>query len=147
MTIAPENTSRELREVITMMGHDPYLITTRELQEIANKLSKMAMRETPWGWRYLRNVINEKQQASQALINAIHALGAHIDGTPEDLAGAHQVVVMARGDITPGSLVAADSRQCAYPPCNIHFVPTHPRAKYHSPDCARKDYNRRRRKS
>jgi hypothetical protein len=124
-----------LSELIRGFGHDPSLITTEDLQGIADRLSSIAGKETPWGWRYLRNVLNEKVDASAALTRAIMSLGATFDGVPVVLAQAHPVNVLAIGKIKPGALVLADSRPCENPACPIEFVPSAPRQIYHSKEC------------
>lgn len=136
-----------LAELIAGLGHDPTLISVDALQEIADRLSVIGRKEPAWGWRYLRNVLNRKIDASQKLLTAIMALGATIDGIPAELAGARQVSVMAVGTVTPGSLILASSRPCANPYCNLHFVPSSPRQRYHSAACRLSDYKRRKPKT
>lgn len=132
-----------LAQLIVESGHDPAIISVEDLQEIASRLSEFARKDPAWGWRYLRNVLNRKIDASRALINAIVALGATNDGTPEELARARSVTVMVIGDVKPGALVLADSRACAFPGCGIHFVPRSPQQRYHAPRCQKADYKRR----
>jgi hypothetical protein len=126
-----------LSELIRGFGHDPALITTDDLQGIADRLSAIAGKKIPWGWRYLRNVLNEKVEPSTALTQAIMSLGATFDGVPEIMAQAHQVSVMAVGNIKSGSLILADSKPCDNPACPIEFVPRVPWQRYHSKECAR----------
>jgi hypothetical protein len=127
--------SKALSELILAMGHDPTVIPVAELQRIAERLSFMARKETAWGWRYLRNVLNGKIEPSRRLMDAIMRLGAVIDETPVELAQSERVVVQALGQVRPGALVLADSRSCANPSCGIEFVPRHPRQVYHSVRC------------
>jgi hypothetical protein len=136
-----------LSDLITEIGHDPALISVEALQQVADRLSAVANQKKPWGWRYLRNVLNRKVDASQKLIKAIVSLGATLDGVPSDLAGAHPVSVMTMGAVTPGALILADSRPCAYPGCNLHFVPSSPRQRYHSARCRYLDYKRKKAKA
>ncbi len=132
-----------LAELISGLGHDPALIGVDDLTDIANRLSAIAKHEPAWTWRYLRNVLNKKLDASQKLLQAVVALGATLDGIPAELAAAHPVSVMTAGNIKPGALVLANSRPCANPYCMIHFVPSSPRQRYHSAACRRDDYRRR----
>ncbi len=128
-----------LAELISEMGHDSALINIMALQEIADKLSKVANQNPPWSWRYLRNVINHNLEPSQKLVHAIFALGATIDGVPSLVASAKPIQVLAVGNITPGAVVLADSRPCARPGCSVHFVPRVPRQRYCCQECRDKD--------
>jgi len=132
----PNRNGTMLEEVIRGLGHDPALVSVRDLQEIANQLSTMVKKETPWGWRYLRNVLNGKLEASTKLLDAVMRLGATIDSTPVELARSEQVTVLAVGHVQSGALILADSRRCANPGCAIVFVPRVPWQKCHSAECA-----------
>lgn len=142
-TFSASNAPQILSQLIAELGHDPDIITVDSLEEIAVRLSQIARKDPAWGWRYLRNVLNKKLDASQKLIRAMLALGATIDGTPSDLAGARSVSVMVLGNVKPGALILADSRVCADPGCGIHFVPRSPQQRYHSARCQKADYKRR----
>ncbi|MEW6650919.1 MAG: hypothetical protein AB1453_12115 [Chloroflexota bacterium] len=130
--------SKVLFEVIVGLGHDPAMIGVAELQRIADRLSGLARKEPGWGWRYLRNVLNGKIEASQRLTDAVLRLGAVIDEMPVDLAVSRAVLVQAVGNVRPGALVLADSRSCVNPLCGIEFVPRHPRQVYHAVRCRRR---------
>lgn len=127
--------AKVLSEVIRGLGHDPAMIGVAELQRIADRLSALARKEPGWGWRYLRNVMNGKIEASQRLTDAMLRLGAVIDETPVELAESRAVLVQATGKVRAGALVLADSRSCANPLCGMEFVPRHPRQVYHSVRC------------
>jgi len=127
-----------LADLILLMGHDPTLISTEELQRIADRMAGLVHHEQGWGWRYLRNVLNRKLEPSKKLVDAMCRLGAVLDDTPVELAQSHTVSIQALGNVRPGSLVLADSRLCANPACGIEFVPRHPRQIYHAPRCRRK---------
>lgn len=139
-----------LRTLIESLGHDPDLIHVKDLEELAARLSEVAQRtkdgKQPWGWRYLRNVLNENIDASADLMAAIYALGAHSDGTPKLVAMARQVMVLAVGNVKPGALILADSKRCRNPWCPIWFVPRSGNQKYHSTEC-RKDHLKKQRES
>jgi len=126
-----------LEEVIRALGHDPQVITVDDLQGIADKLSYLVNKEPAWGWRYLRNILNKKLDASQKLLDAIMRLGATIDETPTDLVKSERVMIQAAGHVRAGALVLADSRPCANPGCKIEFVPRTPRQACHSASCAK----------
>jgi len=124
-----------LSELIQALGHDPAVISVAELERIAERLAAIARKDPPWGWRYLRNVLNGKIEPSRKLMDAMMRLGAVIDETPVELVQSERVTVQALGQVRPGSLVLADSRPCANPLCGIEFVPWHPRQVYHAVRC------------
>ena len=126
-----------LRELVKSMGHEPDLIPVAELELIAGRLAEMAHGKA-WGWRYLRNVMNGKLNASRALVDAINKIGALIDGARIEQVQAIPVRVLALGNVHPDALILADSRSCAYPPCGLHFVPRSGNQKCHSMECSRK---------
>lgn len=128
---------KELSEVIRGLGHEPDLIPYKELEDIAVRLSALAHKDPAWSWRYLRNVLNGKLDASKPLLDAIMRLGALIDGTPEVVAKSTAVSVMAIGKVAPGALILGDSRRCANPGCRMEFVPRVPWQQCHSAECAR----------
>lgn len=131
-----------LRTLIESLGHDPDLIHVKDLEELAARLSEVAQRtkdgKQPWGWRYLRNVLNENIDASADLMAAIYALGAHSDGTPKLVAMARQVMVLAVGKVEPGAIILADSQPCGNPYCPVKFVPRSGNQKYCSNECRKK---------
>lgn len=138
--MSPKNdyAAQQLREVIEAFGHDPSMISVHDLQDMANRLSKIVKHEPAWGWRYLRNVLNRKIGASRKLVDAMLRLGAMLDSTPMELATSERVSIQAAGHVRPGALVLADSRPCANPGCRIEFVPRTPNQQYHSTTCRMK---------
>lgn len=123
-----------LSELITGMGHDPATIRVDDLQGIADRLSTLAGHTPAWGWRYLRNVLSHKINASRALVDAIMRLGALVDGAPKDIAQAQRVTVNALGHVKPGALILADSRPCI---CGVEFVPRTWNQKHHTKECGK----------
>lgn len=124
--------AQALSELIYGLGHDPASIRVDDLQAVADRLSELARRDPAWGWRYLRNVLNRRMDASRKLIDAVMRLGALVDGAPRDLARSERVTVQALGKVKPGALVLADSQPCI---CGIEFVPAAWNQKYHSKEC------------
>jgi hypothetical protein len=110
-----------------------------KLQEIAERLCQVARGETPpsWGWRYLRNVLNGKLDASQRLSDAIMRLGASIDGAAAEAVKGERVMVLALGQVEAGAVVLGSSKRCGNPACKIVFVPVVPWQKCHSAACAK----------
>lgn len=127
--------ARALRLLIEAYGHEPDLIPVAELEKMADRLSIMAGKDPPWGWRYLRNILNQKIDASPRLLSAIYALGAAYDGLPPIVAAARRMNLLVTGNVTPGAVVLADSRKCANPACPVEFVPRSTGQRYCCPDC------------
>ena len=125
---------KALSELILALGHDPALISTAELQTLADRLAALA-KHNGWGWRYLRNVINGKQPASRKLAGAILRLGAVVDDTPLELAQSERIEIRAMGRLRPGTIIYGDSQLCANPLCGLYFLPRHSRHRYHSAAC------------
>jgi hypothetical protein len=124
----------ELRELLRTMGHEPDLINTHQLQEIAEILSALAGKQPAWGWKYLNQVLHNKLAASQQLITAIHQQGMLSDGVNATLATSTKLIAYAPSGVTvhPGSLILTDSRQC---PCGLWFIPRAWNQNYHSHEC------------
>lgn len=133
-----------LAELVRGFGHEPGLISVEDLQGIADKLSQVAGKDPPWGWRYLRNLLNGKIEASEKMGNAVMALGATLDGVPVLVARGHPVQVLAVGEVKPGSVVLGSSRACARPGCMVHFVPRVPWQKWCSKECKHRDHREHR---
>jgi hypothetical protein len=98
---------------------------------LAGQLSKIASRPKPWTWRYVQGVQAGTVEPSPAFSRAVNALGAAIDDVPAILAYTVTVQVYARpGAVPPGAIVLAEARACAWPGCQVIFVPTVPNQKY-----------------
>ncbi len=111
-----------MREIIRGLGFDPLEASPDDLQIVADKLSDVAGKTPAWGWRYMRNVLNRKIEASAAMTQAIMQLGAMQDGAPARLVKGKAVQVYAINEVKPGSLVFGSSRVCANPACAVTFV-------------------------
>jgi len=130
-----------LEEVITMLGHDPRLVGVAELEDVARRLCDAAehngLERPSWGWRYLRNVLNGKLEASKRLTDAILRLGALLDGAPAEAIAGERVTILALGRVAAGAVVLADSRPCGNPGCRVEFVPRVPWQRFHSRECGK----------
>lgn len=133
----PQDGKSALEDVIKASGHDPMLMGSTGLTEIAIRLSEVAGQDPPWTYRYLKGVLSGNLKAGAPLMDAINRLGALIDGSPKELALSTPVNVLALGKVKPGALILADSRRCGNPGCKIEFVPRHPKQIYHEPECGR----------
>lgn len=140
--ISQPNIHDMLIDLIRAFGYDPGLISVDDLQSVAGKLSVVAGKSPEWGWRYLRNILNGKLEASRQIAQAIMALGAVVDGTHPLMAASHPVQVFARGDVKSGAIVLASSRRCANPACPIEFVPVVPRQRFCCVECRKGAHGR-----
>jgi hypothetical protein len=103
---------------------------------VAAKLSAAVGRNSPWTWRYIQSVYNDKLAPSVELGRAIRSLGAMIDNVPQVIANTEYISILAQpGTVKPGSLILVSSLLCAKPACRNYFVPNHPRRKY-CPACS-----------
>lgn len=125
-----------LKGILEHYGFKVDDIHVDDLKDIAKRLSELVGKEPAWGWAYLRNVLNQKLDASAKLTDAIMRLGALIDGAPKVQVTSQRVTVLAVGNVRPGALVLGSSQPCGRLACPVHFVPTHPRQKYCSRECA-----------
>jgi hypothetical protein len=129
----------ELRELLHTLGHEPDLINTHILQEIADNLSKLAglSVDKHWTWKYLNQVVHNKLPASRVMFEAILRQGALSDGVNEAIATSQRLVSYAPigVDVHPGSLILRPSRQCV---CGLHFIPPAWNSKDHSLECRKK---------
>lgn len=108
-------------------------------QELAKRLSEIARKEKPWGWRYVQSVEHGTlgHAPSRRFLQAVAVLAAESDGVPEFVAETEAVMVYARaGAVHPNSILLAESKGCANPTCKIHFIPRVPWQKY-CPRCAK----------
>jgi hypothetical protein len=102
-------------------------------QDIAERLSKIAHKEKPWGWRYVQSVDHNTlgHEPSKSFLRAVEILAASIDGIPVLVAETEAVTVFARpGAIHPNAIVLSESKRCTEPTCTIHFIPRVPWQKY-----------------
>ena len=114
-------------------------ITLANLRELAQDLSQIARRERPWTGKFLHSIIKEYAgfSTNDQLSRALNILAARLDGVNEVQARAQEANgLLAINDLPPGTVILGQARRCALPGCMVLFVPTHPRQKYHSKQCA-----------
>jgi hypothetical protein len=102
-------------------------------QELAKRLSEIARKEKPWGWRYIQSVDHGTlgHPPSRRFLRAVAILAAEVDGLPAFVADTEPVMVHARpGSVHPNAILLAESKPCAYPACTIHFIPRVPWQKF-----------------
>ncbi len=83
---------------------------------------------------YISALEDGSRAITEEIARAILVIGAVLDGADPVKAAARRVTVLATHDIE-GAVVLGDKKKCAYPPCQVWFVPTVPWQKYHSLAC------------
>jgi len=144
MDYSMQNQAELLTTLIQSLQINIATITTAQLQDVADRLSVIAKKNPKWTWRYLRNILNGKMNASRKLMKALYQLGAIIDQTPTRLVMGENVLVIALGKVANGALVLADSKKCDNPGCGIEFIPRSPNQRYCCIDCRKIDMKRKR---
>jgi len=121
-------------------------ITIANLDELAGDLSQIAGRSRPWTGKFLHSLLKEYPgfNPNRQLIEALDVLASRLDGFDEAQARSKEVTVFATNDLPAGTIVLGQALRCARPGCQVRFVPTHPRQKYHNRACAL--LNRRRKR-
>ena len=130
-----------MRQLLLDVYQDLYgpKITLANLRELAHDLSQIAKRERPWTGKFLHSIIKEYAgfSANRQLSQALTILAAQLDGVNEVQACAQEINgLLAVNDLPPGTVILGQAKRCARPGCSVVFVPTHPRQKYHSKQCA-----------
>jgi hypothetical protein len=110
-----------LKDLMRYFDVEPNLATVAQKEMIAKKLADTAGEK--WGWRYVHNVLRGSVQPGRKFTAAIMALGAQLDGIPVLLSQARPMNLFVVGNVKPGSVVLADSRDCANPRCRVSFIP------------------------
>ena len=111
-------------------------------QELAKRLSQIAHKNKPWGWRYVQSVDHGTlgHPPSRLFIRAVKVMAAEaaeMDGLPTFVAETEPIMVHARpGSVHPNAIVISESKACANPTCIIHFIPRVPWQKF-CPRCAK----------
>jgi hypothetical protein len=97
--------------------------------DLARRLGGLVGRE--WTWRYVQSVHTGSVAPSKKFTRAVEILTAEMDGMPAVIADTEPITVYVRpGSVHPNAIVIGDSKPCAIPTCNIHFVPRVPWQKY-----------------
>jgi hypothetical protein len=102
-------------------------------QELAKRLSQIARKNEPWGWRYVQSVDHGTlgHPPSRRFMRAVEVMAAEVDGLPAFVAETESITVHARpGSVHPNAIVMGESKACAIPTCVIHFIPRVPWQKY-----------------
>jgi hypothetical protein len=113
-------------------------VTMANLNELAADLSRIAGRTQPWTGKFLHSLIKGYSgfTINDQLVEALHVLASRHDGVDEIQTLASKATVLAVNQLPAGTVVLGRARRCATPGCQVLFVPTHPRQKYHSKVCA-----------
>lgn len=100
-------------------------------RDMARRLSQIARKTPPWGWKYIESVLHGTVQPSARLWRAAQLLAASLDGSDARISGMQAVQVYADpGTVAANAVVLAPSRHCADPSCRVQFVPVVPNQRY-----------------
>jgi hypothetical protein len=116
--------------------------------QLAKRLSQIARKNKPWGWRYVQSVDHGTlgHPPSRRFIRAAEVLAAEVDGLPAFIAETEPITIHARpGSVHPNAILLSESKLCANPTCTIHFIPRVPWQKYcprHATAAARRGVRR-----
>lgn len=128
-----------LHELLALLGYDIAALTPEGRTIIAERLSKIAGQDPPWGHRYIHNLLTGKQTPSARFAEATTGLLSILDGSDPRMVRTTPVQVYTIDKkVKPGALVLAASRSCANPRCPVEFVPVVPRQKYCCADCRKR---------
>lgn len=107
------------------------------LEDLAERLSNIAHRQTPWGWKYLHSLAHghKNVRASEKIIDAMAMLGATLDEQSPLVPLVREVRVFSVGGVEPGSIVLGDTIRCKN--CLVRFVPNVPWRKYCTDECGK----------
>lgn len=94
---------------------------------------------------FSRQYVHRLETGRDAITAEIQAafwnIAAALDDVPAGTGGAVLVKVLAQpGQVVEGAFVPRSARvaRCANPGCAVQFVRTHPRQRYHDPECRRR---------
>jgi hypothetical protein len=135
--VSDEALKEALKDIFQHLGYRMDMLTPEAKADVAERLSQIAGRATPWGWRYVHNFLSGAITPGRDFRAAIIGLAAASDGTPLQLVQSHPVMVSALGSVRPGALIYGDSRPCANPGCPVHFVPRVANQTHCGKACAR----------
>ena len=82
-------------------------------QELATRLSQLARKDKPWGWRYVQSVDHRTlgHAPSKLFLRAVEILAAEADGLPAFIAETEVIIVHARpGAAHPNAIVIGESK-------------------------------------
>jgi hypothetical protein len=114
-------------------------ISMANLNDLASDLSQIAGRNQPWTGKYIHSLIKGYPgfKANGQLMEALTVLSSRYHGDDEVQARAKEATVLSVSNLPVGTMILGQARRCATPGCQVRFVPTHPRQKYHSKTCAK----------
>lgn len=135
---------QDLEELYRALFTEDEKLTMAHLSLLAEMLSSAVDRGRPWTARLLHSILNghkgyEKYYNKDVAI-AIEIIKSGILDRTEVVVFSHGL--LSATELPPGTLILGNVVRCD---CGILFVPKWGNQKYHSHDCRRRAYNRRRR--
>jgi hypothetical protein len=119
-------------------------ISMANLDELAGDLSRISRRARPWTGKFLHSLLKgyDGFRPNPQLVEALEILRHRLNGKDDIRIRTRQAQVQTLNDLPAGTIILGQARRCATPGCDVLFVPTHPRQKYHSKACARRNRHR-----
>lgn len=139
MVKQPNTPTTDLFRALYKNGSTPHegeLVST--YQDFIKRLSAVAHKSPAWSWQYLKSVLHFEEAEgrkgiapSKLFMRAVEVLSAEVNGIPAIVVNTEPVMVYALpGSVRAGALLIGKSFRCAYLPCTIVEVKTHPRQIY-----------------
>ena len=88
--------------------------------------------------KYISALEHGRERVTEKIAAAYYEIDGRAKAIPPGTAGAEIVKVIAKpGQVIEGAFIprSAKTMRCARPGCAVQFVKTHPRQKYHDPEC------------
>lgn len=111
----------------------------QSLTEFGETLQKaIPSRKRPFSRKYISALEHGRERITEKITGAYYEVDGRSKSIPAGTAGGviYNVVgqpgQLENGDFIPRS---ARSIQCSRPGCTVRFIKTHPRQKYHDPEC------------
>ena len=128
-------TPEMLRELRELLGES--------LAQFGIRLARaIDLKAQPFNRQYISALEKGKPgfRVTQQIAGAFWHIAGALDDVPAGTGGAVLVKVLAApGQVVEGAFVPRSAKvvKCFNPTCNVQFVKTHPRQKYHDPECKR----------
>ncbi len=132
--ISPANTLVVLPEHVAEIRAQLGQSETQFVWTLKHTIDPRAPEEAAFSRAYISYLEHGQREITEEIARAILTIGAVLDGADPVKAAARRVTVLATHDIE-GAIVLGEKKKCAYPPCQVWFVPTVPWQKFHSLAC------------
>ena len=116
-------------------------VFNESLEKFGARLAKaISPNHKPYTRQYVHRLENGQDRITPKIEAAYWNIATAIDDVPAGIGGAVSVGLLAQpNQIVEGAFIPRTARtmKCANPRCKVIFVRTHPRQRYHDPNCRR----------